>query len=436
MKTVRFELGKIIQGSCLEVLPTLPEKSIQMCMTSPPYWALRSYLDKDDPLKGKELGSEPTPEEYVANMVKVFREVRRVLRDDGILVLNLGDSYGSGTSATRKPTKTAKHGYWENENINVRNPFPSKQLIGIPWRTAFALQADGWILRSDVPWVKRGPMPESVTDRPAKALEYVFLFAKSERYFWDMEAVRKPHIREWNPTTNGGSIGCRGSSWMENAQGRKRMGKPAQPNEGGRNFRNADLWFDSVDKPHGLVGIDDELVGLDVTSEPLYQAHFAAYPCALVEPFVKAGTSLKGCCPKCGTPWRRKVERDRKATRPALDSKVQSEKNQRRLESSMNSPKLTLASFTGNRDPQRHVTETKTVGWEPGCKCGKEPVPCKVFDPFAGAGTTLLVAQRQRRKFVGIELSPQYVELATKRLNQRGELGGPKKEAKGFRGFK
>jgi site-specific DNA-methyltransferase (adenine-specific) len=150
---------RIIQGDCIEGLRTLPDASVHCCVTSPPYWGLRDYGHDG------QIGLESTPEAYVARMVEVFREVRRVLRDDGTLWLNLGDTYGSG-----------------------------KQLKGIPWRVAFALQSDGWVLRQDIIWAKPNPMPESVRDRCTKAHEYVFLFAKGERYFYDSAAVREAAI--------------------------------------------------------------------------------------------------------------------------------------------------------------------------------------------------------------------------------------------------
>lgn len=183
----------IYTGNCLDILPTLPAQSVHCCVTSPPYWGLRDYGHAD------QLGMEATPAEYVAHMVQVFREVWRVLRDDGTLWLNLGDSYANNTSAgdkifgnaefnanrpSRSATKTAARA--------IPDGLKPKNLVGIPWRVAFALQDDGWILRQDIIWHKPNPMPESVTDRCTKAHEYVFLFAKQQRYYYDAKSIMEP----------------------------------------------------------------------------------------------------------------------------------------------------------------------------------------------------------------------------------------------------
>ena len=184
----------IIIGDCRAVLATLPEASCQCCVTSPPYWGLRDYGHAD------QIGMETTPQEYVATLVEVFAKVRRVLRDDGTLWLNLGDSYaGSGCGPQ------GKHGVMINRSVAAarcrrhdrmdRSPPPGlkpKDLVGIPWRVAFALQADGWWLRSDIIWHKPSPMPEGVTDRPTKSHEHVFLLAKSKRYYYNTEAINEP----------------------------------------------------------------------------------------------------------------------------------------------------------------------------------------------------------------------------------------------------
>ena len=237
----------ITQGDALTILPTLPEESVQCCVTSPPYWGLRDYgtatweggevgcdhIPKGKPtwgegttntstLQGKasndnheregykgsicpkcgarridsQLGLERTPEEYVQKMVEAFREVWRVLRKDGTLWLNLGDSYAGYHGNSKVPDNEApsnKAGYIENmrESTANRNGLKPKDLVGVPWRVAFALQADGWYLRSDIIWAKPNPMPESVTDRPTKSHEYMFLLSKSERYYYDGEAIKE-----------------------------------------------------------------------------------------------------------------------------------------------------------------------------------------------------------------------------------------------------
>lgn len=186
---------RILIGDCRDVLKTLPDQSVHCCVTSPPYWGLRAYLPSDHPDKAREIGSEPTLQEWVDTMVAVFREVRRVLRDDGTLWLNLGDSYSAGTNQARRTTQTGKHGYWENEAVTVRRNVETlkpKDLMGQPWRVAFALQADGWWLRQEIIWNKPNPMPESIRDRFTKAHEHVFLLSKSPRYWFDFDAVQEP----------------------------------------------------------------------------------------------------------------------------------------------------------------------------------------------------------------------------------------------------
>ncbi len=177
---------QILQGNCADVLPTIPDEFVNCCVTSPPYWGLRSY--KVD----GQFGLERTPEEYVEKIVGVFREVRRVLRDDGTLWLNLGDSYAGHNLPGWRPGNEHKNKGVSNKNgVGYVAGLKPKDLVGIPWRVAFALQADGWYLRSDIIWSKPNPMPESVTDRPTKAHEYVFLLSKSERYYWDQGAVEE-----------------------------------------------------------------------------------------------------------------------------------------------------------------------------------------------------------------------------------------------------
>jgi DNA modification methylase len=414
-------------GDAPDFLRGLPGGCVQTCVTSPPYYGLRSYLPDGHPDKSLEIGSEETPAGYVARMVAVFEEVRRVLRPDGTCWANFGDSYaanmrsGGPHGATSQRKGRANVG--EQRSAGIPAGYKPKDLLGIPWMVAFALRDAGWWLRSDIPWVKRGAMPESVTDRPAKALEYVFLLAKSERYYFDMEAVRRPnlpqsvervkypgrgHPRGWHTD----AVPISGGDQEELA--------PLNP--AGRNWRNADPWFASVAEPWGVVGVGDEWVGLDVSPGNFPGAHFAVMPEALAEPCVLAGTSEKGACARCGAPWRRVVARERAPTRPGTEGKIAELKMGQIAHAGRETPpgnwrNSTLGSVVGNRDPQRHCTTTTTTGWGPSCGCGTDQTrPCLVLDPFAGSATTLVVAVRHGRRALGCDLSPAYCEMARKRL--------------------
>jgi DNA modification methylase len=258
---------EIREGDCIDAIRAMPERSVQTCVTSPPYWGLRDYGADG------QLGLEPTPEQYVENLVAVFREVHRVLRDDGTLWLNLGDSYastapgtrnGSGTGLNAKPEQIAQRADWRDSAL----PIKAKDLVGTPWRVAFALQADGWYLRSDVIWAKPNPMPESVTDRPTRAHEYLFLLTKSARYFYDADAIREPIAESTMPR-----LAYKGTGAVVDASRNDAapdMAKPPNPN--GRNKRT--VWT--------------------VNTRPFPGAHFATFPPDLVEPCVLAGSAGGG----------------------------------------------------------------------------------------------------------------------------------------------
>jgi DNA modification methylase len=316
----------VITGDALQVLETLESSSVQTCVTSPPYWGLRDYG-----VSG-QMGLEKTPDEYVANLVSVFREVRRVLRDDGTLWLNLGDSYAAnGVKANRPQTnnttvdgirvRMARDATPSDSRANLNGAFESglkpKDLVGIPWRVAFALQADGWYLRQDIIWHKPNPMPESVRDRCTKSHEYIFLLAKSERYFYDAEAVKEPLA----------------TASFERAK-YPRVGHPKDVyGDGITNLRNPKTDAESRAREISS-GLRNRRSVWTVTTKPFKGAHFATFPPDLIEPCIKAGS------PEGGT----------------------------------------------------------------------------VLDPFFGAGTTGLVASRLGRKYIGIELNPEYVALAELRL--------------------
>jgi DNA modification methylase len=296
----------IITGDCLEILPTFEEKSIQCVVTSPPYYGLRDYGCAG------QIGLESTPEAYVEKLVAVFREVRRVLRDDGTVWLNLGDSYNSpGPNNHNKSSiigTTKLDGQPSTKSVPGLKP---KDLIGIPWRVAFALQADGWYLRQDIIWAKPNPMPESVTDRCTKSHEYIFLLTKSARYFMDMDSIREPNKRDWR--NSGGSMYHPDKFPAGSAQ--HRGGKePPQLNPLGANRRS--VWT--------------------ITTKPFKEAHFATFPPEIPEICIRAGS-------------------------------------------------------------------------KPGDT---------VLDPFSGAGTTGVVAEKLGRKYVGVELKFEYNEMAKRRIEK------------------
>lgn len=388
----------IVEGDCLEVLAGLPAKSVQCVMTSPPYWGLRSYGFKaDDPARKKMIGMEPTFDRHLWNLVRVFREVRRVLRDDGTLWLNYGDSHANdekwGGGQSSQLNRRASGVTPCVPHKGCRTGLPSKNLIGMAWRIAFALQADGWILRRDIIWHKRSPMPESARDRPTKAHEYVFLFSKSPRYFYDQEAGRES---------------TRGSDTHGKGRAPHEMPKTMSMGEGIKNnvSFSAATW--------GAVQSRNARSVWTLSSEPFAGAHFATFPTELVARCLRPGTSLTGCCSTCGAPWRRIIERERIATRPGTGSKVSIDR--RTGESLQCSYRPWAAEEVGNRDPKRHVTHFQTTGWQRGCEHEVEPVSCAVLDPFAGSGTVGVVCRRMGLNFIGIELSPEYAAMARKRI--------------------
>ena len=360
---------KILRGSCLDTLKTLPEQSINTCITSPPYWGLRDYgtaeweggdedcdhkeekgfnkqnlaalADKFDPHKnprnpnaydtGKDvaipnfknqcgkcgatrkdsqLGLEETPEEFVENLVQVFKEVKRVLRDDGTVWLNLGDSYSGSGKGPSSSLNKAHHDLEKTHSKIVPDNLKPKDLVGIPWRVAFALQADGWYLRQDIIWHKPNPMPESVQDRCTKAHEYIFLLSKNPKYYFDNEAIKEDSSESSKSRLNQDIKNQTGS---DRVPGKKNGNMKAV---GGLKRNKRSVWT--------------------VTTKPFKGAHFATFPYDLIEPCVLAG------CPEGGT----------------------------------------------------------------------------VLDPFGGAGTTALVANNHNRNAILIELNKDYIDLATERLNK------------------
>lgn len=369
--------GELYQGHVLDVLRTLPDESVQCCVTSPPYWGLRDYG-----VEG-QIGLEKTPEEYVSKLVEVFREVRRVLRGDGTLWLNLGDCYatgagkvggcpGGGTQGERfkeygpfgghrgsrdgSPKHTGRSQVPDQKNPYSRIPtyqpnrmplegLKPKDLVGIPWMVAFALRADGWYLRQDVIWNKPNPMPESVTDRCTKAHEYIFLMSKGQRYFYDGEAVKEPALYESEKRYERGRSDSH--KWADGGPGNQsiaksfqHMRKDKQRGHGRRHAGFNDRW-DKMAKTDQCSGYRNKRTVWTVATQSFPEAHFATFPPKLITPCILAGS------PQGGT----------------------------------------------------------------------------VLDPFMGSGTTALVAHRLYRRWVGIELSEEYCRMAAKRIDAEARQG-------------
>jgi DNA modification methylase len=373
-----LELNKIYNMDCLKGLKQLPDNSINCCVTSPPYWGLRDYG-----VEG-QLGLESTPEEYVANLVEVFREVKRALRDDGTLWLNLGDSY-AGNCSQASNNGRAGFGNARERLVNRKGEgLKPKDLVGIPWMVAFALRADGWYLRQDIIWQKPNPMPESVTDRCTKAHEYIFLLSKSQHYYYDHEAIKEPAaydgrkdtLLKGSPKYEKGVVPGQVAHSMA-ANGHERWKK----NERGEYVRNKrSVWT--------------------IPTKPFKEAHFAVFPPDLIKPCILAGTSPRAC-EICGVPWKRVVERERTG-----EHEVQASDRKGLLRND-------LAKHAG-RIGEVKVT---TLGWQPTCTCQNEGKGrCIVLDPFMGSGTTGMVAAMYQRNFLGFELNPEYCKMAEKRI--------------------
>ena len=400
---------KIHQGHVMEVLAGMADESVQMCCTSPPYWGLRNYgLEAQvwgDGWEGS-YGLEPTIELYVEHTVEIFREVRRILRSDGVLFLNLGDSYnGSGGAGGDYNPGGLKEGQpkFPGRRVNGLKP---KDLCMVPARVALALQADDWWLRSDIIWAKPNPMPESCTDRPTTAHEHIFLLTKSAQYFYDQEAVREAHKPE-SLERYKSPLKIYGNK--DGGKDRNDFGRNAQHdvNQSGRNLRT--VW--------------------EIATRSFPGAHFATFPPAIPERCIKAGTSERGACKKCLAPWTRVVEKTFVQEGPQRNRGKQKSGD-------LHAKSMTMGDkgFVGHND----VT---TTGWTPTCTCFSFtecrfptksngvvpdgafmdkpeaiPIPCTVLDPFSGAGTTALVAAKLGRDAIGIELNPEYVEMSRKRI--------------------
>ena len=455
---------RIMVGDCLYRLRDMPDESVHCVITSPPYWGLRSY--KGDP---GMIGLEPTFDEHLENLVAVFREVRRVLRSDGTCWLNYGDAYSGSWGAQSRGADnngTSTLSGWQihaapkgtHTGSSKRTGLKPKDLMMMPARVALALQSDGaadykamqtisrvrdelldhymdtdeeipgrvlallgrlndeyaqakgdsWWLRSEIIWHKPNPMPESCSDRPTSAHEKVFLLTKSARYFYDADAVRTAFSgetkalsfetmdykrRDKYKTPDGWDTGegAHGSVHRDGREKGKVRGHERE-HEGSR-----DKW-DGMSKADQQAGGANLRNVWKIATHAYSEAHFATFPPDLVVPCIKAGTSEKGCCSKCGAPLVRDVAVEYSKRRPnAVTGRVDGGD----------------CGWSGSPQLNKHVT---TTGWTATCEHFAEVEPCTVMDPFCGAGTVGLVAQRLQRNAIIIEISKEYAEMSQKRI--------------------
>lgn len=386
----------LYNGDALEVLRELPEASVHCCVTSPPFYGLRDYG-----VEG-QIGLEATPEEWVAKLVAVFREVRRVLRPDGCLWVEVGDSYAAKAGGAQGQTGQRASRTFTAEGVGRGVPpgLKPKDLIGTPWLLAFALRADGWWLRQANVWWHTNCLPESAKDRPTSAHSYVFLFSPSARYFYDQVAVQEPAAWDrWGAQNGAGKYaGEQSKGAMIQARTKQELQKPGSGTT--RNLRS--VW--------------------PIPTEGYPEAHFATMPTRVVELPILAGTSERGCCPECGGPWVREVERELHPVQRTFTH--------------------TAPRDGFHKNPEGHIPAQQTItttGWRPSCEhvdipgslsAGDPPhelapSPCTVLDPFGGSGTTALVARKHGRRSVLIELSENYCKLAADRLSQLSLLAEP-----------
>jgi len=329
------EHGTLYQGDALDVGSVVEPNSVHCCVCSPPYWGLRSYFNSDD----TQLGLEKTPWIYVEKIVSIFREIKKVMHPTGTLWLVIDDTYC--VPSTKREGK-----------LGMKPGVPMKNMIGIPWMVALALQKDDWTLRCDIIWDAPNKKPEPMKDRPTRSHEYVFLLTKKSHYFYDQIAIYE-EIKHSNIFA-----GDRSKIKIESGE----------------------MFDGGYDRKNILEGKNRRAVW-SINTEPNSDPHYAAFPSKLAARCIKAGTSLKGCCSKCGNPIVRVMD------------------------------DVPIAGTNS--------TMSTTVDWKPTCKCNAEVVPCTVLDPFTGRGTTAMAAENLGRKWIGIEITPESVELAKQNLLTR-----------------
>lgn len=396
-------MGSLFCGNSLDILKELPNESVHMCVTSPPYYMLRDYGSSAFlwpsvsyvPMVGisevsiseieSVLGMEGSIEAYIGHLILIFREVKRVLRKDGTLWINIGDTYCGGRRGSKSSKQRSNVGTQTMPNSIVPMGLKNKDMMGIPWRLAFALQADGWWLRMDNIWHKTNSMPESVNDRTTRSHEYIFQLSKSNKYYFDHTSIKEPVSES---TVGRGIVSFGGEK-----------GRNYNPDKEDPNFRNgSEQWGKSFDYTKSCkYGVNKRSVW-SIPNEPFKGTHYATFPKSLVLPTILAGTSSYGCCSKCGAPYYRVIEKTGHVNF--------------REEAHVPGNSKTKTDSTGWKP-----TIIATDNWESSCSCESDVIPCTVLDPFMGSGRTAVACQNNFRHWVGIDISIKYCEIIKKEVN-------------------
>lgn len=440
---MNLEVNKVHLGNAIHLLKLIEPKSVNTCVSSPPYYALRDYGIEPTifpaiiytmfgfKIKVKPmtvcLGLEPTPQDFIGHLIYIYRLVREGLADDGTIWVNMGDSYSAAKKkrtdeqAVRKSNLNGGKGTQlscvnQQSKIFTGTGIKAKDMLGIPWMLAFALREDGWYLRQDIIWHKKNCMPESCRDRCTKNHEYIFLLSKSNKYYFDNEAIKTISLGDNRSIGGWADSGDHSALAWANEKG---QGRGRSPREGvdvrGGNQGNGNI--PKINKRDTEVtGYANKRSVWTIATQGFSEAHFATFPEKLIEDCIKAGTSEYGHCKCCGKPYYRIIESEL----------VRGPKSPKASTVTLRAAEADTLNAGSNRLKDGHVSgcvkTSNTTGWQKSCKCDTTEIrPGRVLDMFSGSGTTAIVSVKLHRDFYAIEQNPKYVVISDKRMHK--ELG-------------